>query len=528
MQFIQDVCLHVRLCLCRAGGGAGGSFLLKTGVLKVSEGTIRVNGGRGARSRNGDFGYGGGGGRVALYCETIVDKDGNPASDLLSLLDVQAFGGYEGDVEGLRSGPGTFYHECGTNGSKFLIVDNGENTLDAPVDALILVDEESVHFDDVQLLRHSGLRWAQTSQKPRNRTVFSISRLNGDTTGRWWIADGQIGMLNTRSIETPYPVSQPQSEHLSHGCSFTRLFRHNESVFTQISVHAYHIDDITLALAGVGIDVAATSDLVTPSFVSMTNVPLNLQGRWLGVEYLSLTWGARMEIRQDPTTTSEFNLKSLLLSGDAKFRLGLRESSSSSNGFVNLDVMHTTLLDDAELLIDETVPARVHMGSMALWDKSKLQSGRNSNLSLSEHLWLYNSSTLMIHGSTAIACNSIVLNQDSRIDGDGNGYDKCSGPGHPAEDSGRGASHGGLGSPESFSDFVSNENKMPANGDVFYPRNEGSGSCDPANRNNGASGGASLVLEAFGESELNGTITLHGNDGYRPTLSSHNGLVMVF
>ena len=113
--------------VCRAGGGSGGSFLLQTNTLKVSEGSIRVNGGNGAERylTNCTSGYGGGGGRVALYCDTILDEEGNSRPDRLRLLDVQAYGGIHGHLEDIRSGPGTFYHECGIKGSNHLVVENG-------------------------------------------------------------------------------------------------------------------------------------------------------------------------------------------------------------------------------------------------------------------------------------------------------------------------------------------------------------------------------------------------------------------
>lgn len=97
------------------GGGSGGSVWLDVGTLSNPQGTglITANGGRGW------FSGGGGGGRIAIYYDSLNGFD-------LS-ADVQAVGGtrYSG-ATGTHGGAGTIYSHSTVDTFGSLIVDNGD------------------------------------------------------------------------------------------------------------------------------------------------------------------------------------------------------------------------------------------------------------------------------------------------------------------------------------------------------------------------------------------------------------------
>eukprot|EP01138_Halocafeteria_seosinensis_P014509 gb/GECG01014812.1/.p1 GENE.gb/GECG01014812.1/~~gb/GECG01014812.1/.p1 ORF type:complete len:542 (+),score=55.96 gb/GECG01014812.1/:1-1626(+) len=140
--------------------------------------------------------------------------------------------------------------------------------------------------------------------------------------------------------------------------------------------------------------------------------------------------------------------------------------------------------------------------------------GANSETILTHTLQYEESATSIINEKSELKAHYLKLSEGATIDGKGRGFPSCSGPGSPNTNSHRGASYGGLGSPEDVETFVKKENGMLAYGDVFLPSEMGSGGCAHGRDDNygGGKGGAYLHLVVSEESEINGTIDLSGGD----------------
>jgi hypothetical protein len=359
-------------------------------------------------------------------------------------------------------------------------------------------------------------------EPPSNKTVFSIKYLEGDTSGRWTILDDQVGILATSLIEPPSEKTTTNvgSVNLERGYSYTRLFKESGSMFTQLSIGAYHVDDVNLALTQVSIDVRFEGELITPPTVAVKSVGLNISGIWSGVENLSLAWGAEMNMSKP---SSNIELNSLTLSGDASLKF------TEMNRF-GLQVNSAVLLEQSQVIADVASSMSLQMNTLTLHHDSYFDIGKDGNLSFLESLHLYNSSIVAMHGRTHLSTPRLFIDVDASVNGSARGYGNCEGPGSainsPSKNSFRlGGSHGGLGSYESVEEFVALEGKMLANDDVFWPQLPGSGGCGLSGRADDAGhGGAYLHLQVLEESEIWGEIDLSG--GHADESSSNHGYVI--
>jgi hypothetical protein len=332
-------------------------------------------------------------------------------------------------------------------------VDNGDNNLDEPLDAIIVDRLPGLHFDRMSLFRRGGLRWVPVDRVSTNKPIFSVSYLEGDTTGQWKIHDNQIGVLRTEPVKTA-------STNSEHGCVYTQQFSVDESMRTQLRLETYYINEIAVILNSAGIDMAPGAELVSSSNVTARSVVLNLRGIWRDLEHLSLQRSSELHAEGN-AYLSEFELKSLTLSDSASF------------------------------------------------------TQRDLNVSV-ESLVMVDTSTMFLHGQNRWKAEQFHLGENAHIGGKkGGGYGECEGPGSPSR-SVRGGSHGGLGSREDVDAFVKAENSLLAYDDVFRPSRPGSGGCDPEYEGKSGHGGAYLHLNVSGWTRLDGEIDLSGSDALEP------------
>lgn len=111
----------------QSGGGAGGSAWLTVKVLRGSGGSVNARGGSG--QGNGNSGYwqggsaGGGGGRVALYCDQ--SEYGSSMLGYGGVPMLRAHGGDDGGSSARQGGTGTVYADCGDANNTLIIDGHG-------------------------------------------------------------------------------------------------------------------------------------------------------------------------------------------------------------------------------------------------------------------------------------------------------------------------------------------------------------------------------------------------------------------
>jgi hypothetical protein len=445
---------------CSAGGGSGGSVLLKTKTLIAGSGTIRSdggNGGRNTRSISGS-GAGGAGGRIAVY----VDHRNESGIGNAFGLNLEAFGGLHGkssESNHIRSAPGTVFWQCKETGTSYVVVDNGPNDMTTTGDAIIVNDVDNLHFDHMRLVRRGGLRWRPTIPAV-SRGILSVRYLEGDTTGQWTIEDNSIGLLNAVvNVSGTGASVNESSEHPDRIHTCTRLFEKSPGIWTSINVGVYHFDDVNLGLTKAAVFVKRRGELVTPAHATISRISVWLFGRWRGLENLSVNGGGNLYV------------------------------SPESNAFL--------------------------LNSLSLFETGNCTLSQNLALSVSGSLELYNASQLWVEMNASITVQTLYIDSLATILGQGLGFGSCSGPGRPGV-SRWGASHGGLGGNKDFDTLSVDETIGSAYGDVFFPIDPGSGSCHIDGRM-GAGGGSSVQLNVAEWSHVEGTIDMSGGDARSET-----------
>ena len=155
-------------------GGSGGSAWITTSVLRGSGGVVRADGGN--YNRYGSAG--GGGGRIALHCDS--SQYDSVGSHGYVLPGMHAYGGV-GASDSWDGGCGTVYIDCG-NYTKTLLLDNGDRDTTPLTTSLVDDSMTTYEFDTVRLLGGSKLGFAP-KEAGESEVVVSIKSATGDKSG---------------------------------------------------------------------------------------------------------------------------------------------------------------------------------------------------------------------------------------------------------------------------------------------------------------------------------------------------------
>ena len=164
------------------GGGAGGSLLIETAMLR-GHGLLSVNGGSGINCNCG----GGGGGRMAIYADDMSDFAGSCTS-------------YGGTGQAANGGAGTVYiraYEVGLL-TESLIIDN--NNLNTDSYTVLISNAEEVLIDKLIIQNRGRLKVAST-----DHTTISLSLVIGDMTGTILVqTDQTLSVARKQGISSFY------------------------------------------------------------------------------------------------------------------------------------------------------------------------------------------------------------------------------------------------------------------------------------------------------------------------------------
>eukprot|EP01138_Halocafeteria_seosinensis_P008647 gb/GECG01008838.1/.p1 GENE.gb/GECG01008838.1/~~gb/GECG01008838.1/.p1 ORF type:complete len:716 (+),score=101.87 gb/GECG01008838.1/:1-2148(+) len=255
------------------GGGSGGGLLFRTDILRDSTGTLLVNGGKGRNPSRDPLGYGGGGGRIALYCNSVLNTEDGANSEDSHRLTVQAYGGDIIDFEGHRSGPGTFYHECGGNASsRHLIVDNGEVSFSSSeIGYSILIASTPSLWIDVVAVTNSVLHISPSSEEGE-RGVNLVS-IRGEKNGKIEFGERVVAVLGMSSEKFSLKDNKISVQMLPHG---ERIWRSTATFYTD-----------TLLLTEIDLVFSKGSKGILPPNVFVCGHTITNNGRLLGVSNIT-------------------------------------------------------------------------------------------------------------------------------------------------------------------------------------------------------------------------------------------------
>lgn len=177
------------------GGGSGGSLWIETVNLSGDNGLITANGGNGKGGfRSNQRGYGGAGGRIALYYETDSSQILNGFGT--SSQKIQSYGG-DSATGGGTGGPGTIYIEQTVGGVKNydgdLYVDNDGNNYHSAG-----IVEDSYVFNKLSLTRYGHL---DVMGDGSYLTIADGSALVGDSTMPDLTVEGTFNYSGSGALE---------------------------------------------------------------------------------------------------------------------------------------------------------------------------------------------------------------------------------------------------------------------------------------------------------------------------------------
>lgn len=165
-----------------SGDGSGGSVLIRSSNLAGS-GTISANGGGHISSVAGGSGVSGGGGRIAIYCDTLDQTD-----NFANLRGVTAFAGRDSN-DSLPASAGTVYFKYNLGAEELFIDDNVANST-APVatplphigsGSAAAVTPDSLTVDGTVPLLPNGLAGLRLNPDTMQQETFAIKGNTANT-----------------------------------------------------------------------------------------------------------------------------------------------------------------------------------------------------------------------------------------------------------------------------------------------------------------------------------------------------------
>ena len=326
-----------------AGGGAGGSILVNTSVLK-GYGAFEANGGNGGMGGNSNkrHGGGGGGGRIAVHCpldpnadaRDTGDADNSTAQNSWQFTGMfQTFGGkrtnnmtltprkrdeqtvYEVDWRGIDriyrrdvGGAGTIYHDCGPYTDTLIVDNNNRPQADT---TQIAQSKANITVRNVHVLARGQLSFVPVGFGNGTKNIIDIGVLHQDGTGFIWLRRDDVLVLRTNGsvsglYETIVETKKVSETTLAVSASSIQYIGAETSIRTNL-----RMDE--------GSSLGASHNLI------VSGVTVEIRGKVLGSRNLFITNGTRMAVfgtaYTDGMPEGTFDMSILRVEDGSIFRL---------------------------------------------------------------------------------------------------------------------------------------------------------------------------------------------------------------
>ena len=341
------------------GGGSGGSVLIRAGVLKGSgTAVVTVRGGDGRGDGRWDGPCGGGGGRVALYCNS-TEMEGS----LRGLAGLPAIKTRGGLANGKHTGAsGVAYLSCGDTTST-VYIDN-EN-IGSSMETHLVDDGVTEYEFDRVMLYGSAVLAIEPSGIGDAVVTASVGQLVGDASGTLKVTN------NRRVVGEAQPSGEAYQFDSNHQTSpvLSALGLTAGGIGYEVQWNRlYYLSDSQL-LSGANVMVEAGGELVTPTRLTVTSVALTVHGTLSGVEQLAIGPGGAVSFESaggtsDVAGTSKvsgvYEMRRLVVDGSSTLTvkdgvsahadsLEVVDGSIKVHGAVALSASHMNMTADGEI-----------------------------------------------------------------------------------------------------------------------------------------------------------------------------------
>jgi hypothetical protein len=291
------------------GSGAGGSILLEIAETLTGTGFIRSIGGASRYGSHENHGSAGGGGRIALICQS---------NDFTGSWLTHGGRGYDGYRSVTDGGAGTVYIDC-DNQVKHLILDN--NNYENPFNSLITNFEQT--YFELNVLEVRGR--AIVAFRPEGialsaPVVVDVEEQRGDKTGILNVIDntkfmskGNVGNIVSNTYDT---VVLRDGETDAYETNTRRRY-FGVSLQAQMNVFVY-----------------PASEFIVPHSLYLDGVHLNVQGRLSGTRNVVLSNNSQMTLYNtgytDNYTATRFPVAAVVNATSAAYDVSVFNCSTHS------------------------------------------------------------------------------------------------------------------------------------------------------------------------------------------------------
>jgi hypothetical protein len=453
-------------CAYSGGGAAGGAVWITANTLLPSYGTVTARGGAGSDGYSNLDAGAGSGGRISVQCQShsYASRDWKDWG-----LQTLANGGVQ--IDGVTAAaPGTVWLDCGSR-SATLLLDNGAaaRTL---TPANIVDTGVSFAFAELRLLRGANL-WL-SANAGSNTSVYSVTALTGDTTGRVTAATTTSLMLASQ-----YVYARPGDYELD--VSAATLTQPSVGMWQVQQVRSFFIDQAAFALAAASVTINFGALLVTPPAVTVANTALIIKGSISGARNVSVGSSGVLQLATNGRSvgfpSSVFDFLALAVSNSGTLQV---------DSFTNISAVNITL--------GQSSTARFYDGCV-IAAVNTLRVGAAASVYVNDHV-------LMRADYIEVASTALI---------EGSGRGPATAAGSPSvSGSAVGGAHAGCGTVACSMAQIAGT--YHAYGDVVNPVDTGSAG-QAGSQAGGGAGGAAVRLQALSRMVMNGTIQVNGVAG---------------